>query len=166
MRLTPIDIKHYEFKRVFKGYSEEEVQDFLDKIFKSYGDVYSENLEIKESLERQKELLSHYQNVEESLKNTLVIAQKTAEEMIVNAQKEADRIVQEAASAAERIKENATRSLDDLLRELAALRYEKRRFLLEFRALLETYGRMLDSEKADTPGESQPTEEKMASAKP
>ena len=38
--LTPLDIHNKEFKRGFRGYNEEEVDEFLDRVIKDYEQLY------------------------------------------------------------------------------------------------------------------------------
>ena len=49
--LTPMDIHNKEFKRVFRGYSEEDVDAFMNNIAGDYEKVYREYCELKERCE-------------------------------------------------------------------------------------------------------------------
>ncbi|MDF2569775.1 MAG: divIVA, partial [Sporomusa sp.] len=57
--LTPLDIHSKEFKRSFRGYNEEEVDEFLDKVIKDYETLYRENIDLKETIERLNSKLEH-----------------------------------------------------------------------------------------------------------
>jgi len=48
MALTPLDIEKKEFKRTFRGYSEVEVDEFLDLIINDYEVLYRENMDYKD----------------------------------------------------------------------------------------------------------------------
>jgi len=50
--LTPLDIHNKEFKRSFRGYNEEDVDEFLDRVIKDYELLYRENIELKENMDR------------------------------------------------------------------------------------------------------------------
>ena len=39
MKLTPMDINNKEFKKVIRGYSAEEVDEFLDEIVENYEEI-------------------------------------------------------------------------------------------------------------------------------
>ena len=86
--LTPLDIHNKEFRRSFRGYDEREVDEFLDRVIKDYEQLYRDNIELKENMERLGSKLEHYQHMEGTLHNTLLVAQETAEE--INAQKLSD----------------------------------------------------------------------------
>ena len=82
--LTPLDIENKRFSKKINGYSVEEVDDFLDQVTLEYEKLYKENAEYKAEVEQSKKDLEHYKNVEQTLQNTLVMAQTTAEDIKVN----------------------------------------------------------------------------------
>ena len=55
MKLTPMDVKNKEFKLVLRGYSTEEVEEFMDEIADNYEELFKENSRLKDSLSRMKE---------------------------------------------------------------------------------------------------------------
>lgn len=52
MSLSPLDIHNKVFGKAFRGYDEEEVNEFLVVVGKEYEKVYKENLELKEQLSK------------------------------------------------------------------------------------------------------------------
>lgn len=115
MVFTPLDIHNKEFRRVFRGYSEEEVDDFLDKIGKEYENLYKENLELKDHLDRKEDNIVKYKDLEETLKNTLVVAQQTAQDIKTNSQKEAELILERAKNQSEAMCAEAQREAERLV---------------------------------------------------
>ena len=105
--LTPLDIHNKEFKRAFRGYSEEEVDAFLDNVIKDYEQLYRDNMEYKETLERITSKLEHYQHMESTLHNTLIIAQETAEDVKLNAKKESELLMKEAEVKGQKLVDEA-----------------------------------------------------------
>jgi len=141
MIIAPIEIQKKEFSKAFRGYNEEEVKDFLDKITISYEQVYKENQDLKEQLVMMKEKLKSYENLETTLKETLVLAQKTAEEIKSNAQKERDVIIKEAMIKANQIIQRAEAKCNHMLNQYEELRREfviyKTRFINFLKSQLE-----------------------------
>ena len=80
MALTPIDIHNKEFTRGFRGYEEDEVNDFLDQVIKDYEAVLREKKELEEKVEELENKLEHFSNIEETLNRSILVAQETAEE--------------------------------------------------------------------------------------
>lgn len=135
--LTPMDIRNKEFRRSFRGYNEEEVDEFLDKVMEDYEMLYRENAELKERINIMNEKLQSYINMETTLNNTLIVAQNTAEELKRNAEKEAQLIIQNAHQTAEKILEQANQEVVKIRMELERYRKQLNIFKAKFKALLE-----------------------------
>ena len=101
--ISPLDIENKRFTRqTIKGYNTDEVDEFLDDLTADYEKIYKENKENKELLEKLQRDLEHYKNIEATLKDTLVMAQLTAEEVKNVAKQQADQIINEAKANAEK----------------------------------------------------------------
>lgn len=99
--LTPLDIENKRFaKQKLGGYNVDEVDDFLDELTLEYGKLYKENTELKEQKEELDSNVGKYKNIENTLQNTLVMAQKTADEITLVAKQQAEQIVKEAEFSA------------------------------------------------------------------
>jgi len=101
--LSPIDIHNKEFTRGFRGYNEDEVNDFLDQIIKDYEIALRSNKDMEKEIVELNDRIEHFGSIEDSLNKSLVVAQETAEELKANAQKEAKLIIKEAEKNADRI---------------------------------------------------------------
>ncbi|MBV8727170.1 MAG: DivIVA domain-containing protein [Candidatus Eremiobacteraeota bacterium] len=101
-RITPVDIQHKTFKKALQGYDRTEVDQFLDEVIETLEDDAQERAALQAEIADLKERVSHFKSMEESLQNTLVLAQRTADEVKASAHKEADLIRAEARMAAER----------------------------------------------------------------
>ena len=82
------------------GYNVNEVDDFLDELTASYEKLYKENAELKANAEELNNDVGQYKNIETTLQSTLVMAQKTADEIQSVAKKQAEQIVKDAESKA------------------------------------------------------------------
>ena len=101
--LSPVDIQNKKFSRSFRGYSDEEVDSFLDDIIDDYEQVYKENVELKDKVTNLNEKLGDYKNWEDTLKNILITAQQTSDEIKNNAKVKSEMIIKEANEKAEKI---------------------------------------------------------------
>ena len=61
MKLTPLDIHHKEFRHSIRGYSEEEVDQFLDEVADEFERLFKENIDKSEKLETAEDQLREYQ---------------------------------------------------------------------------------------------------------
>ncbi len=138
--LTPLDIQKKEFKRSFRGYNEEEVDQFLDQLVQDYEALLLENQTLKEKLEASEAAKSRYEEMEKIIKDAVIMAQKNAEDLQQNARQEANVMLEEARLQAEKIigeaEEQAARTLQEA-RERA--RYRIREAEERVRAIMDEY---------------------------
>ncbi|ERJ95485.1 DivIVA domain-containing protein [Selenomonas sp. oral taxon 892] len=106
--LTPMDIHAKEFGRSFRGFDETEVNDFLNEIMKAYAAVLDENEQLRAELAREQAASDEFRRIEQSMRETLIVAQKTAEEVTANAKRNADQMLETAAKEAQNLKREAT----------------------------------------------------------
>lgn len=99
--ITPLDIENKKFaKQMVNGYNVNEVDDFLDEVTASYEKLYKENAELKANAEELNNDVGQYKNIETTLQSTLVMAQKTADEIQAVAKKQAEQIIKDAETKA------------------------------------------------------------------
>jgi cell division initiation protein len=101
-KITIVDIQHKEFKKALQGFDRNEVNEFLDEIIETLEDEAQARAALQGEIADLRERLSHFKAMEESLQSTLLLAQRTADEVKAAAHKEADLIKQEARLQAER----------------------------------------------------------------
>ena len=98
--LTSLDIENKKFgKQIMNGYSVEEVDDFLDEVGVEFAKKQKELTEAFKEVEELKASLEHYKNIEETLQNTLLMAQSTAEEVKNVAKQKAEQIIEDAKAS-------------------------------------------------------------------
>jgi len=149
MPLTPLDIHNKEFSRRFKGYDEDEVNEFLDRIIKDYEAILRERNELQEEARELQERLGHFTNIEETLNKSILIAQETAEDVKSNAQKEAKLIIKEAEKNADRIiNESLTRSRSIAL-DTEEMRKQAKVFRTRLKMLVEAQLEMIRTDDWD-----------------
>ena len=101
--LTPLDIENKKFsKQILNGYNVDEVDDFLDEIGVDFAKKQKEVNEASKKIEELNAILEHYKNIEETLQNTLLMAQSTAEEVKNIAKQKADQIVTDAKASSQK----------------------------------------------------------------
>ncbi len=138
MPLTVLDIANKEFKVSLRGYNQDEVDEFLDEVMRNYEAVIRENDELRQSTSGMGEKLEHYRQLEQTLQNTLVVAQSTAEEMKQAARKEAELVVREAEARARELMQKAEHQVAEQQQEVERLRRETDQFRARVKSLLES----------------------------
>lgn len=137
MKLTALDIHHKEFRRSLRGYSEEDVDGFLDQVADEFDRLFKENIDFAEKLEQANERVRAYQSMEATLNNTLVSAQRSAEEIVNKAGLEADAMLRDAELKAKEIIHNALQKKQTVANELIRIKHAEEEFRSRYRSLLE-----------------------------
>ena len=106
--LTPMDIHAKEFGKSFRGFDETEVNDFLNEVMQAYAEVIDERDRLRADLGRAETTIEDFRRIEQSMRETLVVAQKTSEEMTTSAKRNADLMLETAAREAQNIHREAT----------------------------------------------------------
>ncbi|MCL6604140.1 MAG: DivIVA domain-containing protein [Paenibacillus sp.] len=149
MALTPLDIHNKEFARRFRGYDEDEVNEFLDQVIKDYEIVIRENKELHNQLLSIQERLDHFVNIEETLSKTIIVAQEAADEVKSNAKKESQLIIKESEKNADRIINEALSKSRKVSIETEELRKQASIYRTRFRTLLEAQLELLSQDDWD-----------------
>ncbi|MBP5200456.1 MAG: DivIVA domain-containing protein [Schwartzia sp.] len=145
--LTPADIHNKEFSRGFRGYNEEEVDDFLDEIVSAMEDLIKQNTRLAEDLELERKKTAQYQEMEKNLHETMDVAQKTAEEAVQSAKirveemeraakEDCDRLRHQTEMAIQRRMEDATSKVRVQQELYEAGIARERQFIVRLRSLL------------------------------
>jgi len=141
--ITPLDIENKRFTKKMKGYSTDEVDDFLDELTLEYGKLYKENAELKSQREELDDNVGKYKNIESTLQNTLVMAQKTADEITIVAKQQAEQIIKDAEYTAKTSVDelniqiiNKQKELDNLKKELEVYKAKMESLLISQLELL------------------------------
>ncbi|CEE01323.1 MULTISPECIES: DivIVA domain-containing protein [Bacillaceae] len=145
MPLTPLDIHNKEFAKTFRGYDEDEVNEFLDQVIKDYEIIIREKRELENRVKELEEKLKHFSSIEETLNKSIVVAQEAAEEVKGSAQKEAKLIIREAEKNADRIVNEALSKARKIALEIEDLKKQSKVFRNRFKLLIEAQLDMINS---------------------
>lgn len=135
-RLSVLEIETKRFRKRLRGYDPTAVEAFLQEVAAHYEEVLTENHRLREELIGLRQEAERYKAMEDALKESLVLAQRSADETRANAHKEAELILREAQLKAEQIVRDAEAQARALLAETEALQARKRALLIELRTLL------------------------------
>jgi cell division initiation protein len=149
LKITAMDITNKEFKKVIRGYSPEEVDEFLDKVAEDYETLYKENSSMKEKMSTLSEKIEHYAKMETTIQNTLLLAQNAAEQSKQTAQKESDLIVKSANEAAQRILDKAHHDVMKVNDDYENIKQEFIKFRAKFRNFMNTQVEMFNTLEKD-----------------
>ncbi|NLV15816.1 MAG: DivIVA domain-containing protein [Syntrophomonadaceae bacterium] len=138
--ISPIEVRRQEFSQTVRGYRKDEVDSFLKNVSDEFERLYRENAELKEALQRAEADMLKYRKLEDTLNQTLLLAQQTAEEIRANAHKEAQTMLEGA-----RHKINETfAAYEEILKMLNIYRAEIKSYLNSQVEFMERHDKRID----------------------
>ena len=149
MPLSPLDIHNKEFTRGFRGYAEDEVNEFLEQIMKDLEILLREKKDLEDKVRTMTEQMNRYSTLEATLQQSIVVAQSAAEEVRRNSQQEAKLIVKEAEKNADRIINEALTKARKVTIEIDELKKQSKVFRNRFKMLIEAQLDLLNTDDWD-----------------
>jgi cell division initiation protein len=144
LKLTPIEIKQQEFKRVMRGYDTVEVDTFMEMIGAEFEKILSDTLRYEKKIIALEAELSNFKEVESTLKQTLMNVQENSDKSFANSKKEASLIRKEAELQAQKLVENARRERDVMNEEVVTLKTQKKSLISRLRHVLTSQLELMD----------------------
>ena len=145
MKLTPLDIRQKQFKSTFRGLDSKDVEGFLELIATEFEELTKENMLLKEDAGRQKQRIDEYRDHEKTLQETMVTAQKIAEDMKQSAKKQSEIVISEAELQAEKIVQGAHTRLVQLVSEINELKRQRTQFESQVRHVVDAHLKLLET---------------------
>lgn len=145
MSLTVKDILEKTFNKAFKGYNEDEVDQFLDQIIDELKGLQNENAALKKSLSAAKEKEKKIKETEDAIMNTLVSAQKSSERILKEAARKAELVIASAENTAIKRAEKATKDLAEAEERLEEIRQSAHRYAKNFANMINEQVRTFDN---------------------
>ena len=148
MRITPLDIQQKTFPtQMLRGFEQEEVYSFLELVREEMEELLRENASLKEQLSRADSQLQEFNNMNSTLRDTLVTTQQMVEEYKANSRKEADLIIREAESRADEIIKAAQERAVKIHEDIVELKGIRRHFKEEVKRLIKSHMKMIEFDK-------------------
>lgn len=147
MKITPLDIEHKEFKKALQGYAREDVDQFLDEIIASMEAEIDARTALETKVADLEQRVSHFRAMEESLKSTLVLAQRTADELKAAAHKEVELIKQRGKVDLDNELQNVRRQIDAARSELQRVHDHLESVKHDFRTFLTRHLALVDESR-------------------
>ena len=144
MPMTPEEIQERQFRIKFRGFDVREVDEFLERVARTYGDVLANNQQLKEEIAKAGQNLEEHRHREKTFQRTLQNSHKVLEQLKKNARKSAELIISDAEGKAERILNRAYNRLSQLHEDIAQLKRQRMQIQQQIRTIVETHSRLLD----------------------
>ena len=156
MPITSLEIKDKSFSTKFRGFDPEEVDEFLDIVVRDYETLVRSNHDKEQQIRNLEERLSYFDEMKDSLSQSVLIAQDTAERVkqaatershniIHHAEQESQRLLDEAKYKANEILRQATDNAKKVAIETEELKNKSRVFHQRLKSTIESQLAIVDS---------------------
>lgn len=116
MALTALELKDKTFGKQFRGYNADEVDDFLDIVTRDYENLIHKNHALETEIKSLKDRLSVFDEMKESLSQSVILAQDTADKVKHASEDQASNILKQADYDAQNLLNEAKDKANAILR--------------------------------------------------
>ena len=136
MSLSPAELRHTRPRRRIIGYRISEVDQIMVDATSAYEDVWRDRANLEDRVHELEVSLGELRDTESAMRDALVTAQRTADEVRAQANRDAELIVREAEARAREIIHKTYAEREQVRREVERLRADERQFRTRLRSLL------------------------------
>ena len=141
--LTSQDLLRVEFKKTMRGYDTSEVDQFLDMVSETLQRYAERTKNLEQEILKNRERLDEFEKLREVMHDTLLVAQKTADEKISQAKAEAEKIIADAMAKAENVRADCYAENRQLCDELARIKAVRNDYMAEAKSMLSRFDKLL-----------------------
>lgn len=142
--LTPLELQKIEFKKKMGGYSAMDVDEIFTIMKGDYENLYKENIKLRDRLEVLEDLVNKYKGMEDTMRDTLIVAQKAADDLNKSALEKAEAIVQKAEADAEFIREGARVRAFETLKQKEQMSNDLYAYSVQINAILDAQKQLVE----------------------
>lgn len=144
MKVSPLDLRQMQFATTMRGYDKNEVRALLADAADDYEQALRETDRLRQEVARLEQIVRGHVEQEKSLQNTLITAQRLADDIKAGAEENAARIVREAESRAQLMLEKAQARVEDVQRDIDGLKLKRRDVETSLEASIQTLRNTLE----------------------
>ncbi len=136
MSLSPVELRHQRPKRRILGYRVAEVDQIMINATSAFETVWRDRANLEDRVHELETALGELRDTEQAMRDALVTAQRTADEMRAQASHDAELTVREAEARAREIIHKTYAEREQVRREVERLRADETQFRTRLRSLL------------------------------
>jgi cell division initiation protein len=144
MKVTPLDLRQAQLRITMRGYDRNEVDALLNEVADDYEQALREADRLHQELLRLEAVVAEHREHERNLRNTLLTAQRLADEIREHAEQEGRRILDEAESRAELVFQQTQGRMEEVQREIDGLKLRRRDVETSLQATIATLRNSLE----------------------
>lgn len=147
--ISALEIRKRQFPKRFRGIDPAEVTQFLEALAEDFEELTRELDEVERENARLVEENTRHRETEATLKETLLLAQRSADSLREASERDAGRIIGEAEEKADRMIQQALARMSETEQRIRELRMERRNFHIKFQGMLDLFQQVLKFDKEE-----------------
>lgn len=148
--ITPMDLRTKTFKKAtVGGYDKRDVDEYIEVLTEDYEKAYKQSIENADKINTLTKLLDSYKAMEDTMKNSIIVAQSTAEELQRTSQEKAEVIIDEAKLKAKEIIDEANAEVKNIQTQLAEMKTAMELYKNSAKGMLTAQLEVLDKFKTE-----------------
>ena len=147
--ISALEIRKRQFPKRFRGLDPAEVTQFLEALAEDFEELTRELDEVERENARLVEENTRHRETEATLKQTLLLAQRSADSLREASERDAVRVIGEAEEKAERMIQQALSRMSETEQRIRELRMERRNFHIKFQGMLDLFQQVLKFDKEE-----------------
>lgn len=148
--LSPSELKNKQIEPKKKRYYDKtEMDQFLDEVYTNYRELYERNMDLKKKVKTLSDGIQYYNSIETTLKQALILAEKTSKETKDAAILKAEAIEKEATIKADEIINNAEKEYLNIKQQCVHLVQQFNQYKLQLKQAASAQIELIDSDTFD-----------------
>jgi len=143
--IKPIEIQNKQFLKAVRGYNAQEVDEYMAHIVQSMEELIQTNIEVTARANSLEKDIAKYVQMEKTINEAMILAQKTSEDMIRNSEEKAKYIVERAEGDAQKILNEANAEVLEAMKRKEEIVRSYQAFIMKFKVLLESELKQIDT---------------------
>jgi cell division initiation protein len=147
--ITPLELRKKTFNKRLRGYDRSEVDHFLEDLAEDLEAVWRRMDELEVENVRLKDEMARHRESEATLRDTLLLAQKSADGLREASARESERVIAEAEHQADRLVHQSLERTAEIEKRVRDLRVERKNFHIKLQGMLDMFQQVLNFDRED-----------------
>lgn len=147
--LTPLEVQNKQFSKGIRGLNETEVEEFLAQVVKSMESLIQVNIDTTAKVKELEKRVAHYETMEKTINDAMVLAQKTSDDVVKNAETKAQYIIERADDQAKKLISDANTEVLNIIKKQEHSKQDFMSFNTRFKVLLESQLKLIETQIKD-----------------
>ena len=143
--IRPIEIQNKQFLKSVRGYNAQEVDEYMVQIVQSMEELIQTNIEVTAKVKGLEKDMARYVQMEQTINEAMILAQKTSDDMIRNSEEKAKYIIERAEGDAQKILNEANAEVLDAMKRKEEVIRSYQTFIMKFKVILESELKQIDT---------------------